>query len=71
MPANLKDVNLISYPINPEDEEMLMKKSLGIGNFETTKVFVSLNKLRINLMLKLMFQKSLKDRKLKENIDNI
>jgi len=36
---DIKKVNLISYPISQEDEEMLMKKAFGIGNFDTTKVF--------------------------------
>ncbi len=35
---NLKDVDLINYPMNTVDELNIMNKILGIDNFETTKV---------------------------------
>jgi hypothetical protein len=34
----INNIDFINYPIEMQDEELIMQKMLGIKNFDTTKV---------------------------------
>jgi hypothetical protein len=34
----INNIDFINYPIETQDEELIMQKMLGIKNFDTTKV---------------------------------